>query len=94
MSIKIDYTKVKSAEEAYKIVKENVTPESIEKYKVKVDFKYNDAKNEIFAKGKGFKMTMSFTDKDAEIKLDLSFLLKPLKGKISGSVAKQISRLL
>lgn len=94
MSTKINYTKVTSAAEAFQKVKENITPETMEKYKVSADFDYQEAQNRIIAKGKGFELKMNFLADHATIDLDLSFLLKAFKQKITDSLEKQISRVI
>lgn len=91
--MKIDYKKVSNADEAFAIVKENITPETIEKYKVKADVNYDESAKKIIAKGKGFELVMGFSDTNMNVDLDLSFLLKPLRSKILESLEKQLTRL-
>lgn len=94
MSIKIDYKQVENKDQAFDAFKENVTPEAIEKYQVKADFDYRKDQNKIQAKGKGFDFTVEFKEDHAALDLNLSFLLKPLKGKILDSLERQITRIL
>ena len=57
---KIHYSKTKDAASAFNLVKENITPETMAKYKVNADFNYDDKNNLISAKGSGFNLKMNF----------------------------------
>ncbi len=92
MALKIDYNQLANADEAYKKVKELITPEYIQKFQVKADIKYDDSKKLVTAKGSGFTLELCFLEKHCEVDLDLSFLLKPLKGKILEKIEGQIKR--
>lgn len=93
MDLTIPYQKASSKQEAYAKVKEAVTPEAIEKFKVNADLEYKDTTHQIVAHGTGFELNIDFLDDKAEIKLTLSFVLRPLKKKILGSIEKQVTRL-
>jgi len=90
MDLKLNYANVTNKEEAYNAVKSAITPEQIAKWQVKAELIYKE--NNIEAKGKGFSLSVDFNDDHCVIKLDLSFLLKPLKGKILEGVKKQFQR--
>lgn len=92
MGLKIDYKNVTNADDAYKKVKELITPEYIQKFQVKADIAYDDAKKTVSAKGSGFKLDLCFEEKHCDLDLDLSFLLKPLKGKILEKIEGQIKK--
>jgi hypothetical protein len=92
MSLKIDYQKITNADDAYAKVKTIITPEYIEKFQVKADVTYDDAKKLVTAKGSGFTLTLCFLPQYCETDLDLSFLLKPLKGKILEKIEGQIKK--
>jgi len=92
VALKIDYNQLANADEAYKKVKELITPEYIQKFQVKADIKYDDSKKLVTAKGSGFTLELCFLEKHCEVDLDLSFLLKPLKGKILEKIEGQIKR--
>lgn len=94
MAVKIDYSKTKSAMEAFQAVKENITPETLAKFKVSASLDYFQDKNEIKAKGTGFDLNMKFNETHAEIELKLSFLLKPFHDKVMGSIEKQLRHVL
>jgi hypothetical protein len=93
LSINVSYKKVEDANEAYKLVKEHITPETIAKYNVKADFTYDEGK-QISAKGKGFELVLSFDNSMCNGKINLSFMFKPFKSKILTSIEKQLSRIL
>jgi hypothetical protein len=92
MGLKIDYKEVTNAEEAYRKVKQLITPEYIQKFQVKADITYDDAAKRVSAKGSGFKLDLCFLEKHCDLDLDLSFLLKPLKGKILEKIEGQIKK--
>ena len=92
MGLKIDYKNVTNADDAYKKVKELITPEYIQKFQVKADITYDDAKKTVSAKGSGFKLDLCFEEKHCDLDLDLSFLLKPLKGTILEKIEGQIKK--
>lgn len=92
MDKKIEYNKVKSKEEAYNVVKEAVTPELLARFQVKATLDYKE--DLISAKGTGFKLDMGFDDTGVWYKIDLSFLLKPLKAKILTGIEKQLLRII
>ena len=92
MSINVKYSKVQDKQAAYVAVKDFITPDMIAKWKVTADVNYDDNKQIVHAKGKGFELNISFLDTEAQATLKLSFILKPLKGKITESIEKQLKR--
>jgi hypothetical protein len=92
MSLKVNYEKVTSKSEAYTAVKGHITPELIEKFKVKAKVDYQESKSKIVAIGKGFELNISLLDDCAEATIKLSLLLRPLKGKILDGIEKQLKR--
>ncbi len=93
MSIKVNYAKVAGASEAFKIVKSSITPDTIAKYNVTAEFSYDEDKA-IIAKGKGFELKLNFDQTHCFGDLNLSFLFKPFKTKISESIQKQLTKIL
>jgi hypothetical protein len=91
--MRINYEKVTTKEEAYAKAKEAITPELIDRFKVKADVNYDDANSTVSANGKGFKLDIIFHEKECEIGLDLSFMLKPIRGKILEGIEKQVKRI-
>jgi len=92
MSEYVAYSKAKNAEDAYKIVKTSITPATIEKFNVKANFDYYDDSLTMVAKGNGFDLRMIFEDKEVTVDLDLSFMLKPFKGKVMEGIKKMLGR--
>lgn len=92
MGVKINYLTSKSAEEAYTKARAVITPEYIEKFQVKADLNYDEATKKVTAKGSGFTLVLSFMQDHCDLDLDLSFLLKPLKGKIMEKLEHQIKK--
>jgi len=94
MDLELKYKKAKNKSEAFQIVKANVTPKTLESFKVKADISYYEESDQIVADGKGFTLRTNFYDDRAEADLELSFLLKPAKGKILAQIEKMFSRIL
>lgn len=92
--LNIQYSKVQDKDEAFQKVKAAITPETVERFKVKADFDYDDSSREIKAKGKGFELWMNFSENEAHVKLKLSMLLKPFHGKIMEGLEKQLKRVI
>mgnify|MGYP005645454031 CR=1 FL=1 len=90
--MKIDYIKAESKDHAYELATAQITDEYIAKFKVKAEVNYNKDAGKIEAKGKGFTLTLSFDDSAVTVELKLSFLLKPLKGKVMGTIEKKIKK--
>lgn len=92
MGIKIDYKQVTNRDEAFVKTKKIITPEYLEKFQVKVELVIDEVAKTIKAKGSGFTLDLNFHETYAEVDLDLSFLLKPLKSKIMEKIQGQISK--
>lgn len=92
MDFKVNYNKATSATDAFNIVKAYITPEFLDKFSVKVSVNYDEAKKCVKATGSGFTLDLNFKDTHCEAKLDLSFLLKPLKGSISEKIQDKLNR--
>ncbi len=94
MSLRIDYQKANGAQEAYELVKKNLTADVIAKFNVKADLVYDDKKREMQAKGKGFTLLMTFAEKEMDVDLDVSFFLVAMKGIVLSKVEKMLRGLL
>lgn len=92
MDFKVPYTKITNKNDGYEAAKKLI-PEVISKFGVKADVKNDDANTTLNAKGTGFGAKIEFTDSEAVVSVDLSFLLKPLKGKILETIEKQIKKI-
>lgn len=92
MGIKIDYNNMTNASDAFSKAREVITPEYIEKFQVKADVVYDEANKKVTAKGSGFKLDLCFYENHCDLDVDLSFLLRPLKGKITEMVESQIKK--
>jgi hypothetical protein len=91
MDLKVPYAKITDKKQGYDAAK-TLIPDVIAKFGVKADVKSDDAAATINAKGTGFEAKIEFGEKEAVVKVDLSFLLKPLKGKILETIEKQIKK--
>ncbi len=91
MDLKVPYNQMTDKKQCYEAAKKLI-PEVIQKFGVKADVNNDDGANTINAKGTGFEAKIEFADKEAIVKLDLSFLLKPLKGKLLETIEKQIKK--
>lgn len=90
--MKVAYQKATSKEEAYKLACDQITEEYIEKFKVHAEIHYNEIVGEIKATGKGFTLTLSFGESDVGVDLDVSFMLRPLKGKVLETIENKIKK--
>ncbi len=94
MSVVVNYSKATTAEEAFDIASKGITAEYIAKYQVQAELEYLKDQRQIRATGKGFTLTLSFKESEALLDVDLAFLLKPLKKKITESVEKKLVNIL
>ena len=92
MDLKIPYVAVKSPKEAFKIVEEFLTQEGIASIPVKPTFQFMPEKNLIIAEGTGFKIRALFEPEFVAISLDLSFLYRAFKGKITTILEQQLKK--
>lgn len=88
-----DYKKSKDFEEAYANVKNYITPENIQKFKVKAQIDYDKKNKKMVATGKGFTLTVLFDDSKVDLELKLSFILKPIRKTVLRQMDKEFSRL-
>lgn len=89
---KVSYKQVKNKDEAYQAALAQITPEYIEKWKINAEISYDEPGKKITAKGKGFTLCLSFDETQCLVDLDLSFLLKPLRGTIMEQVEKKLQK--
>lgn len=92
MDLKVPYNNLTNAEEAYKKACSIITPEYIEKWKVKANISYDEASKTITATGKGFDLELIFSQECAEVKCNLSFLLKPFKKNVLSTIEDKLKR--
>ena len=91
--LSFDYNKVTNIDEAFESIKSFVTPENIARFKVKAEINYDQAGNKMIAQGKGFTMTVTFTDSRVDVDLKLSLVLRPLRKKILATIEKEFAKL-
>jgi hypothetical protein len=91
MDLKVPYSNITDKSKGYESAK-SLIPATIERFGVKAEVKNDDANHTINAKGTGFTAKIEFTETEALVRVDLSFLLKPLKGKILETIEKQIKK--
>ena len=91
MDLKVPYSNITDKKQGFDAAKKLI-PEVIAKFGVKADTKIDDSQSLIEAKGTGFSAHIKFTDTEAQVKVDLNFLLKPLRGKILETIEKQIKK--
>ncbi len=91
MDLKVPYANVTDKKQAYEAAKKLV-PEALAKFGVKAEVQQDDGACRLSAKGTGFAAEILFTDADAQLKVDLGFLLKPMKGKVLEVLERQIKK--
>ncbi len=90
MDLKVPYSNLTSADEAFEIAKKLITPDYVKRFQVKADIDTDDALRSLRASGKGFKLELTFDEQAALVTLDLSFFLKALKSNILRKVEKEL----
>ncbi len=91
MDLRVPYSQITDKKQGFDAAKKLI-PEVIAKFGVKADTKIDDVTNTIDAKGTGFSANIQFTDTEALVKVDLNFLLKPLRGKILETIERQLKK--
>ena len=87
------YTKAQNKQVAFSLAKSVLKEaENNGSFPVSVNFSVDDDFFIISGKGKGFEVKLSFEEHDLDISMDLSFVLKPLKGKILSKIEQELSR--
>lgn len=89
MDLEVHYNNLSSKDEVYEKIKQEVGP-MLEKFQVKAELEY--LQDEIKATGKGFDLTLKTLDDKCVVDMKLSFLLKPLKGQILGSLERNLKK--
>lgn len=89
MDINVNYNNVMTKDNAYKVVENYITPENLKKFQVDAEFDYSPT-DKIIASGTGFTLTINFFEDRVEGKLDLAFILKPLRKKIVSVIEKEM----
>ncbi len=88
----VKYNQAKDKDDAFARAKAKITPEYVEKFQVKADINYDEAASKMTAKGKGFTLTLDFSEASVGVNLDVSLLLRPLKGKIVDKIKRELER--
>ena len=91
MDLKVPYSNISDKKIGFDAAKKLI-PDVIAKFGVKADTKIDEATHTINAKGTGFSANIQFTDTEAVVKVDLNFLLKPLKSKILETIERQLKK--
>ena len=91
MDLKVPYANITDKKQGFDAAKKLI-PDVIAKFGVKADTKIDDGSSTIEAKGTGFNASIKFTETEALVKVDLNFLLKPLKSKILETIEKQLKK--
>ncbi len=87
----VNYSVATSASEAYSLSKEQITPDYVAKFNIPCEINYIDDR-QIEASGKGFTLTINFTESAAEVELKLSFMYKPFKNKVLEKIESKLKR--
>ena len=92
MDATVNYNQAKDKEDAFARAKARITPEYVAKFQVRAEIDYNENNGIMTAKGKGFTLTLDFGPSSVGVKLDVSLLLRPLKGKIVDKIKRELER--
>ena len=91
MDLSVKYDKTQDASEAFAKVKEVMTPEMLQKFKVKANLTYSEGE-QIKASGKGFDLSFDFKNDEVQVSIKLGLLFKAFKGQVLEGVEKQLKR--
>lgn len=92
MDLKVPFKTAKSKKEAYDLARAQLTQEYIAKWNIPCEVSYDDANCKIKAEGKGFTMNVAFSESEAQVSLDLSFLLKAFKKTVLEKVEHKLAK--
>lgn len=92
MSIIIPFSKTKTKDQAYKIVKNNINEDEFKKWNVKADMEYDQVNHIIKAKGMGFEVTFEFFDGELKADAKMGLLLKPMKNKVLSYLEHRVKK--
>ena len=92
MDLKIPYVLVKNSAEAFSIVKDFLEKDGLSAIPIKTTFQFRPEKNLIIAEGNGFKISALFESNFLAISIDLSFLYRAFKGKVTDILEKQLKK--
>lgn len=88
----VAYTQSSNKEEAFENAKAQITEEYIAKFNVKADITTDKEAGTIKASGKGFDLTLQFTDSETQITAKMGILLKPFKGKVIETIERKLTK--
>ena len=89
------YKNINSGGEAFELASNAlINAQSNNLFPVKVDFEVDRSMKVIEGRGKGFGVKLSFSDSSVDIYVDLSFMLKPIKGKIINGIETELKKYL
>ncbi len=92
MDAQINYKVANDRDEAYQMALKEITPDYVAKFNIPCDISQDDSRKVIEASGKGFTLTINFTESSAQVSLKLSLMLKPFKGKVLEKIQSKLER--
>ena len=90
MDLAIPYKQVSGKDEAWDTACAQITPEYIAKWNIPAEISQNKDSGEISATGKGFTLSLKFTDSECQVFLKLGLLLKPTRSLVLSKVQAKI----
>ncbi|MDD0853120.1 polyhydroxyalkanoic acid system family protein [Halobacteriovorax sp. GB3] len=92
MDLVVSYDKATDKFNAWDLAKAQITPEYVEKFKVKAEIAYDRDGAKMEATGKGFTLSLVFDENECKVAIKLSMFLKPLKGKVLEAVENKLKK--
>ncbi len=92
MDLKIPYSTVKNSQEAFAVVRSFLENDGLSIIPIKPHFQFMPEKNLIIAEGSGFKIRALFEPDFVAISIDLSFLYRAFKGKVSNVLEQHFKK--
>ena len=90
--INVEYKQSKNQKIAFNKAKKRLSPNLFKQYKIEVDLSFDDENFQILGTGKGFDVSCYFYNDHLQFDVNLSLLLRPLKGKIESSILKELEK--
>ena len=89
------YKNTSSGHEAFNLASDAlINAKNNNLFPVKVDFQVDQSMKVIEGRGKGFDVKLSFSEEFVDIYVDLSFMLRPIKGKIIDGIESELKKYL
>ncbi len=92
MDLSVKYQQASGPEEAYNLAKAQITPEYVAKFNIPADISYQPDNGVIEAVGRGFSLSLKFTEAEVQVSLNLTLLLRPVRGRVLEAIERKLRK--